>query len=66
MKKSEYAVVIFIVSMAVMTLFQFSFVQIASAQELNPCPPGEFPETDSNGDFIHDSLTGQPICNPVP
>jgi hypothetical protein len=65
MKKSEYAVVIFIVSITVMTIFQFNFVQIASAQVPNPCPPGQFPETDSNGDFITDSL-GQPICNSVP
>jgi len=64
MKKREFAIVIFIVYMVLVTLFQFDFVEKSFAQ-LNPCPSGKFPQTDSNGEIIHDYL-GRPICTAVP
>jgi hypothetical protein len=68
MKKSSYTIIIFSL-MLISSWIYPNIVQYSLAQgqpEVNPCPIGQFPETDSNGLVVRDPVTGGPRCSTGP
>ena len=65
MKKSiALILVLFIVAM--IGAISHNFIIWTASASTNPCPPGEFPETDGNGEKVVDSITGKIVCSPGP
>ena len=65
MKRSGYTIILTSL-MLISSWIYPNITQISMAQgqpEFNPCPPGQFPETDSNGLIVHDPITGGPKCS---
>jgi hypothetical protein len=66
-KKSGYMMVLFLLMLVFVSSFvNLNMVQVTIAQdepEVNPCPEGQFPETDSNGLIVHDPITGRAVCS---
>ena len=61
--KYETALLFVVVMITVLSVFTASDQTFA---QINPCPSGEYPALDVNGDFIIDNVTQEPVCVPTP
>jgi hypothetical protein len=64
MRNLESTTIVLLIVLAMILvgiLFKIYIPEIAVAQP-NPCPEGQFPKIDSNGQIIIDHATKEPVC----